>query len=792
MHRRSSRSLWSLLALSAALAAFTLPVTTATASVARIDVAGHAPIPSSDTVVATPITTSFDVALSQPNPAALTSYIASLSNTASPNYHHYLTPSEFAADFGASASTVATVSKYLSSYGLHVGGLSTGHIILHVRGLTSNIARAFDSRVATVRLGSGALAAQLVSAATLPADVAHDIVGVAGLSSVVTPTSDAVASHAVAHVVTESSCAGANDGASATSTTPNLLGGYTLQQEAELYGFNTAYATGNDGTGQTIGIYELGIYDPSDVATYYSCYGISTVPTTINVDGGAKGGYSDEATMDVEQTAGLAPGAKIEVYAGPNSGSGPTDIYQQIADDDTATIVTTSWGDCEVDPANDPSAEEPIFEQMAAQGQTVVASAGDEGSSDCNGITSNAPAVDDPASQPYVTGVGGLTVSNITGPVESVWNDGTNSSGGASGGGMSQIWSRPSWQIGTGITSADTMRMVPDLTVLGDPDTGFVEYYTGSSSGFCHHTCSGGWDTIGGTSISSQLVGALLAVSAQSCGVSRLGFVNPTLYAMDAESVGFTDVTSGNNDLYGEGVYSAGVGYDMASGLGSPNASFISGICPPKIDVAKGSFIATSSSPSAGATPATLTLTLNDTNGNPLADTLVGVTATAANGNLVIDGDPTSSVANGSATYNVTTSATGTASITVSTTVPGSVTVKVSYQAQTLYSTILNFAKGASKTAALTPGAPTIARLTALVGGFTLIVHAPSSRGASAITTYEYSINDGATWTSFSRITKAITTTKLAKGRRYNVTVRALNVHGAGAKSPPTSVVTRT
>jgi kumamolisin len=147
---------------------------------------------------------------------------------------------------------------------------------------------------------------------------------------------------------------------------------------------------------------------------------------------------------------GWHPAPAIEVYAGPNSSTGPTDIYTQMADDDTATVITTSWGDCEVDPSNDPSSEEPIFEQMAAQGQTMVASAGDEGSSDCNGITTNAPAVDDPASQPYVTGVGGLTVSNITGPVESVWNDGTNSGGGASGGGMSQIWSKPSWQTGCG------------------------------------------------------------------------------------------------------------------------------------------------------------------------------------------------------------------------------------------------------------------------------------------------------------------------------------------------------
>jgi hypothetical protein len=378
----------------------------------------------------------------------------------------------------------------------------------------------------------------------------------------------------------------------------------------------------------------------------------------------------------------------------------------------------------------------------------------------------------------------------MTGPVESVWNDGTNSGGGASGGGRSQVWSRPSWQTGAGITAADTMRMVPDLSVIGDPDSGFVEYFTGSSAGFCHHACTGGWDTIGGTSISSQLVGALLAVSAQFCGVSRLGFVNPTLYAMNNSGVGFTDVTSGSNDLYGEAVYSAAPGYDMASGLGSPDASFISGICPPKIDVAKGSFTVSSATPTVGSTPSTLTLTLLDTNGNPLANTLVTVNASAASGTLVIDGDPTSTTGNGNATYNVTTSATGTASITVSSTDVGLVTVKASYQSQTLYSTVLNFLKGTSQTTAVTPGPPSIARLTALVGGFTLIVRAPSNNGGSAITGYQYSINGGATWTSFSRITKSFSTTKLVKHRRYAVTVRARNVHGEGSKSPPSSVVT--
>jgi subtilase family serine protease len=770
--------------------AFALPATVSVASEARVEVANAAPIPRADTVVATAISTSFDVTLTPHNPANLTSFIAGLSDAASPYYHRYLTPSQFAARFGAGATTVSSLRSYFSGYDLRVGALSKGGIVLRVSGLTTNIAHAFNAPVETVRLANGQLSAQFATKATLPASVAHDVAGVAGLSSVVPFSSNAIVSHSAAHAATVTSCAGASDGASTTSTTPNLLGGYTLQQEAQLYGLSSAYAAGDNGTGQTIGIYELGTYDPSDVAVYNGCYGITTAPTTISVDGGAVGGYSDEATMDVEQTAGLAPGAAIEVYAGPNSSSGPTDIYTQMADDDTATVITTSWGDCEVDPTNDPSSEEPIFEQMAAQGQTVVASAGDEGSSDCNGITTNAPAVDDPASQPYVTGVGGLNVSNMTGPVETVWNDGTNSGGGASGGGMSQIWSKPSWQTGSGITASDTMRMVPDLSVIGDPNTGFVEYFTGSSSGVCHRSCSGGWDTIGGTSISSQLVGALLAVSAQSCGVSRLGFVNPALYAMASQGIGFTDVTTGTNDLYGEGVYNAGPGYDMASGLGSPDASFISGICPSKIDVAKGSLVASSSSPAVGTTPTTLTLTLDDANGTPLADTQVTVTATAASGTIVIDGDTASTVSNGDASYAVTTNASGTAAITVATTVPGPLVVKVTYQNQSIYSATLNFASGTAKSAPTNPGAPSIARLTALVGGFTLVVKAPSSNGGSAIIAYQYSINNGASWTSFSRVTKSASTTRLAKGHRYSVSVRARNAHGAGARSSPSLVTT--
>jgi hypothetical protein len=418
----------------------------------------------------------------------------------------------------------------------------------------------------------------------------------------------------------------------------------------------------------------------------------------------------------------------------------------------------------------------------------VVSAAGDYGSSDCTGITNNSPAVDDPASQPLVTGVGGLTVSSFNPLVQSVWNDScTAPSCGSGGGGASQLWSRPSWQNAPGIATTSTMRLVPDLSVMADPNTGFVDYYTGTASGVCGRNCTNGWGSIGGTSIGAPLVSDLVATAAQTCAVSRLGFINPALYAM--ATTGFNDVTSGSNDLYGEGVYSAGPGYDMASGLGSPSpAGFIAGLCPPKIDVAKSSFVARSTHAIVN-TPATVTLTLHDTNNNPVANAVVAVSAKAANGSVVLDGDQTSITGTGTASYNVSTDATGTATVTVVASEAGSVALNATAAAQGL-STTVSFSNAVTSTANR-PGKPTITGLAALVGGFRLTVRAPSNSGGRPLTAYQYSINAGATWLAFSVRTKSITNTKLARGRTYRVVVRAINANGPGAISASALVTTR-
>jgi subtilase family serine protease len=747
-------------------------------------------VPTKDVVVNKVITTSFDLALTQQHQSNVSAFIASLTNTASTNYHHFLTPAQYGSRFGATSSTVKAVRAYFTHYGLRVDNLSMGRNVLRVTGTTTEIARAFDASVETVRLSGGVLDAHFTRKASLPHSLAHDVTAVSGLSDVTALSTNTSVAKSVA---TAGTCASAG---SSSGTTPNSVGGYTVQQQAQLYGLNTEWAAGDTGAGQTIGVYELATYNAGNLATYDSCYGLAPTITSINVDGGPTNSDNadnapDEATLDVEETAALAPGAAMEVYQGTQNGSGPTDIYSEIASQDTATIITTSWGICEAQTDGAAQVEQPIFEEMAAQGQTLVAAAGDDGSSDCEGVqgaSTSALAVDDPASQPYVTGVGGLTVNNIDPLNESVWNDDcTSANCGAGGGGISTLWSRPTWQVASGISSTETMRLVPDLSVMGDPSTGFIQYYTGAGSGFCQHSCSGGWGAIGGTSIGAPLVSSLIAVAAQACGVARLGFVNPSLYAM--ASTGFTDVTSGNNDLYNVGQYGAGPGYDEASGLGSPDGTaFFAGLCPSTFSSSSSTFAVTSTTGVTNTAGPTITATLRNSAGDPIANADVDVTVSAPAGPLSIDSVNGADSNPGSDSGTIASSASGVVSFTVGSSVAQAVDVTITYANETIYSTTLTFKATASATA---PSAPSINKLTPIVGGFTLVVTPPLSSGGSAITFYQYSINGGKTWAAFAKGARSINVKKLSKGGAYRVYARALNNFGASPPSTSKVVVTR-
>jgi subtilase family serine protease len=768
------------LVVAVGLAAITLAPLGARAGAAapRLSRPGTVAHATTDAVVARTITTSFDVALKGRHRSALVALIAAQSDPSSPSYHRYLTPRAFAARFGAPSLEVNAVRRYFTSFGLRVGSLSAGGVMVRVTGSSARIARAFGAPVETVRLSSGTLALHFVRTGTLPATIARDVTAVAGLD-VVRPLSTGLVHPRTSGAVPVTACPSAGP----STNTPNNLGGYTVQQQAALYGLAGEWNAGDTGVGSTIGVYELSSYVASDVATYLSCYGVAGHVSLVNVDGGPTsqdnaGGATNEATLDVEEAQVLAPGAQVVVYQGTQAGSGPTDIYSQIASQDVATVVTTSWGICEAQTQGGAQAEQPLFQEMAAQGQTVVSAAGDQGSADCEDATTQAAglAVDDPASQPYVTGVGGLTVSSVAPLVQSVWNDRCHQTDcGSGGGGLSSLWTQPAWQVAPGITTTGATgghRMVPDLSVMGDPSTGFIQYFTGGASG-CGNGCPVGWSAIGGTSIGSPLIAALVAVGAQGCQApgGRLGFLNPLLYAMS--STGFTDVTSGSNDLYNLGAYSAGPGFDMASGLGSPNgAAFFAGLCPSVLSNTSSTFVVSSISPSIHGPAPSLTAHLVGNNGTMLADASLQVTATAGAGTLTLDGQAQSSTGPGAAALSVTTDATGKAVVTITSSQPQDVTLAVAYGGQTLYTTTIAFSD-----AIVVPGAPSFARLLGIPGGITMTLRPPRAVGGATIVAYQYAL-DGGRWVSIARGARTVTVTGLRTRSAYRVRVRALNAAG--------------
>lgn len=342
---------------------------------------------------------------------------------------------------------------------------------------------------------------------------------------------------------------------------------YTPPQVAEAY----AYPPGTDGSGQTVAIIELGGgYEQSDLETYFSGLGLVMPSVTAvgvdgadNVPGKDPNGADPEVLLDIEVVGSIAPKAEIVVYFAPNTDAGFVDAVTTAAHAQTAPVaISISWGQSEDSwTASSRTALDQAIVDAVGVGATVTVAAGDNGSSD--GVSGTAPHVDFPASSPHALACGGTrleadtTTEAITG--ETVWNDG--SSGGATGGGVSDAFPLPSWQARAGVpalASGSTGRGVPDVAGNADPQTGYRIRVDGSDM------------VVGGTSAVAPLWAALVARVAQSTG-KPLGLVQPSLYPgaePGTDAPGFHDITSGNN-----GAYSAGPGWDACTGLGSPDGA---------------------------------------------------------------------------------------------------------------------------------------------------------------------------------------------------------------------------
>ena len=676
------------------------------------------------------------VVLRPTDESGLTSFITAVTDKSSPFYHHYLAPGEFAGRFGPAPSAVAAVKGQLAAEGLRVTKVSRDGLLVSFSGSAATVENAFRTELERYRLADGTIGQATTSAVHVPSAIAGSVIGVVGLDdlvhahpSIVRPGPFSVQrTFPSARAVAFSHPAGSPDGCTLAQQDAESSGGLTDDEIANAYGAFGLYSEGDFGAGQHIAVFELNSFLAADIETFDTCYfgvteaaqmsgtkGVATGSrlSVIPVDGGdvptnpaSLSGGATEATLDIEDVSALAPEADIDVYEAPNTTTGSLDEYSQIVNSDADQVVTSSWSVCEqqaqLGEPGTQAAENLLFEQAAAQGQTVLSAAGDTGDDNCNagralsppagqnvlsqGDPASQPYVlsqGDPASQPYVLSVGGTTIDDATQPAsEHVWDDGAE--WGAGGGGISESWAMPAWQepvVDTpenandianaeafetetkavtapfttptfcdgslGLPAGTLCREVPDVTAEADEFTGAVTIY----AKYAGYGNPNGWVTIGGTSSATPIWAALLALvnASPTCatdkinGVPDAGFASPILYGIAANPTAyassFNDIVSGNNDDYGVDnglVFPAHVGFDMASGLGSPQLTTPTGgnalafymcdyagqLAPPTL---------TGLSPSSGSTAGGYSVTVSGSGfGTPASPNVSGVQVGAA------------------------------------------------------------------------------------------------------------------------------------------------------------------
>ena len=346
---------------------------------------------------------------------------------------------------------------------------------------------------------------------------------------------------------------------------PKPKTGFTVLELAKLYNF----PDDADGSGQCIGIIELGGgYAESDLKKYFGGLGLSVPKVTpVSVDGvknnPTQGDYGLDAvvTMNIEVAGAVAPGAHIVVYFAPNTDHGFLDaISAAVADEENApSVLVICWGSPENNWTTDAvTAMDQAFQAAAKKQITVVCSAGDNGVT--GGVDDGHPHLIFPASSPWVLACGGTHLIASGGKVKSevAWND---NNGGATGGGVSEIFPLPDWQSEVAVPTTEDGhrgRGIPDLAANASPSTGYLVSVHGREM------------VVGGTSASAPFLAGLIALMNQSLG-RKLGYINPLLYKKIGPAGVIHAITEGDNGVQGVKGYRAGPGWNACTGWGRPD-----------------------------------------------------------------------------------------------------------------------------------------------------------------------------------------------------------------------------
>jgi hypothetical protein len=550
--------------------------------------------------------------------AALEELIAAQQNPISPMYHRWLTPETFAIRFGMANEDIATTQTWLISCGFHIENVARSRDRITFSGTAAQVRAAFGTELHHYQM-EGELHFAPASDLTLPVELASVTATILHLSNFRPMPSFKKQTRPRPDYTTLSTQA------------------HYLQPKdiATMYGLNALYQKGFYGSGQGLAIVGQSFVNTSSLSSIQTFQanltGANSVSAVLVPGSGVEAispGDEGESELDLEYASGIATNANIFlVYVGSNQNYSVFDALAFAITEDVAPVVSISYSVCEpLLSSSELDQNNALFEQAAAQGQTLVASAGDSGSTACASYATSqgatlaqqqALSVGFPASSPYITAVGGTqmatgtftagdnsywasatnsdTASSLLSYVpEVVWNEGSASKGIiAGGGGTSAYFPRPTWQSGVrGITSG-TYRLVPDVALqssIASPgflicssDLALIGPQGQTSS--CNSGLRGSnnqYTLAGGTSFAAPIFAAFITILNEAQHSMGEGNINPVLYSLAADSTAyaaaFHDITSGTNACSsgagncaaaGQSNYATAIGYDEATGLGS-------------------------------------------------------------------------------------------------------------------------------------------------------------------------------------------------------------------------------
>ncbi len=467
------------------------------------------------------------------NPAELDALLQQINDPYSPAFHKFLTPAQFAAQFGPTDEDYQALIQFAHQSGLTITQTHSNHGVLSVSGAVADVEKAFQVKLNTYSHPTRGEFYAPDREPSVPASL-HTL-DISGLDNFAPPHPMALKTQPLTN----------------TSARPNVTGsgpgGYLIGKD-----FRAAYAPAVTltGAGQTIGLLEFDGFFAGDMTKNFAQAGLTPVPTqTVLLDGisGSAGGDNVEVILDIMMASYMAPGlSKVIVYEGEN----PNDILNRMATDNLAQQLSSSWGFSGVN-----ATTEQIFKQYIAQGQSLMQASGDSGSYSGGIMT--------PSDDPNLTVVGGTSV--VTSGPSGPWQSETAWSG--SGGGVSTTYAIPSYQQTVAMASkggSTSMRNIPDVALTAD-----IQMYL---------ICNNGQQiSVGGTSAAAPLWAGFLALANQqaaSAGKPRVGFLNPLIYGIGTGgAIGgggnyasdMHDITVGSN-----GGFKSLAGYDLTTGWGSP------------------------------------------------------------------------------------------------------------------------------------------------------------------------------------------------------------------------------